>query len=137
MWFDWFELEKLDERNEGLGKAVGEALAQPQASGEHRGKIDCPKCGVPMYAHRYKKAAHAMVDECINCGGFFLDGGELKTIRDTFMSKEEEQKQMDDLLAGVPNYKRRKKELEHREVRNNASIRLVRFLGTNLFESLL
>jgi len=51
IWFDWSELSKLDEENEGFGNALKEALDYPRANDEDRGQINCPKCGIPLHAH--------------------------------------------------------------------------------------
>lgn len=89
IWFDWCELKRLDEKNEGLGRALEEALKSPQVNDEDRGPIKCPKCGIAMHAHKYSSAKEVNVDECYSCGGFFLDSGELRQIRDNYMSEEE------------------------------------------------
>ena len=48
LWFDWVELIKLDEKNEGFGNALNEAL-NCSVRYEHRGKINCPSffCQAP------------------------------------------------------------------------------------------
>ncbi|UCD57386.1 MAG: zf-TFIIB domain-containing protein, partial [Candidatus Hydrogenedentota bacterium] len=85
MWFDWFELSQLDDKHEGFGNALKEALDYPRVKDERRGEINCPKCGIPMLRHKYESAKEVNVDECYGCGGIFLDSGELKVIRDTHM----------------------------------------------------
>jgi len=89
IWFDWGELEKLDENHEGLGKALEEALNSPRVDDADRGPINCPKCGIAMHVHKYSSAKEVGVDECYACGGFFLDSGELRRIRDSHMSDQE------------------------------------------------
>ena len=56
IWFDWAELVKLDETNEGFGGALKAALAYPQTNDENRGQLKCPKCGIPMHTHKYKSS---------------------------------------------------------------------------------
>ena len=75
VWFDWNELIKLDESNEGLGKALQEALNHARNNDADRGQIPCPKCRIPMHIHRYQSAKEVNVDECYQCGGFFHDSG--------------------------------------------------------------
>src|SRR5437868_4029401 len=77
IWFDWFELAKLDEKNEGVGQALQDALHSSRVNDENRGPIPCPKCNLPMHRHQFKYDKEINVDECYNCGGFFLDSGEL------------------------------------------------------------
>ena len=81
IWFDWFELSKLDEKNEGMGAALQEALDYPRTNDANRGPINCPKCSVPLHRHLCTVDKEVSVDECYDCGGFFLDSGELKDIR--------------------------------------------------------
>jgi len=89
IWFDWGELQELDESHESVGRALGEALKNPRVNDADRGPLKCPKCGIEMHTHRYKNAKEVNVDECYACGGFFLDSGELREIRDNYMSEGE------------------------------------------------
>jgi len=89
IWFDWGELEQLDENHEGVGRALEEALKSPRVNDADRGPINCPKCGIAMHTHKYGRAKEVNVDECYACGGFFLDSGELRQIRDSYMSNQE------------------------------------------------
>jgi Zn-finger nucleic acid-binding protein len=104
MWFDWSELSKFDEKNEKVSEALEEALNYPRASDDNRGPIKCPKCGINMHAHRYQSSKGVMVDECYTCGGFFLDSGELKVIRDTCMSEEEQEEYAQRIIKGIAGY---------------------------------
>lgn len=133
MWFDWMELIKLDEQNEGLGAALEEALNNPRSNDENRGKIKCPKCDIPMYAHIHLRTKEVNVDECVNCGGFFLDSGELKATRDTYMSEQEEKEYLDALLADMPDYQLAKKNVERMRARNEALRRYTRFLRLSYY----
>jgi Zn-finger nucleic acid-binding protein len=89
IWFDWGELKELDENHEGVGRAIEEALKSLRRNDPDRGSLNCPKCGVKMREHKYKNAKEVNVDECYACGGFFLDSGELKQIRDNYMNEDE------------------------------------------------
>ncbi len=133
IWFDWFELSKLDEQGEGLGEALREALNYPRENTENRGKIKCPKCGVPMHIHKYKSAKEVNVDECYSCAGFFLDSGELRSIRDSFMSEEEEKKYLDSLLADMPEYNQALADQEKERERAAALLNYTRFMRLSYF----
>lgn len=89
IWFDWGELKELNENHEGVGRALEEALKSPRKNNTDRGPLNCPKCGIKMREHKYKNAKEVNVDECYACGGFFLDSGELKQIRDGYMNEQE------------------------------------------------
>ena len=102
IWFDWGELKELDESHEGAGEAIEEALKSPRVNDAERGQLKCPKCGIAMHAHKYSKAKEVNVDECYGCGGFFLDSGELREIRENYMSQEERDAYVQKLVADMP-----------------------------------
>lgn len=133
IWLDWMELQKIDEKNEGLGNALKEALNYPRANDGSRGAINCPKCGIPMHAHQYESSKEANVDECYNCGGFFLDSGELRTIRETFMSEEEEEKYAQKLLNEIPDYQEAQDDLTKQELRAEAIKRYTKFVRLSYY----
>ena len=102
IWFDWGELKELDENHEGVGKALEEALKRPRKNDADRGPLMCPKCGIQMREHKYKHAKEVNVDECYACGGFFLDSGELRAIREARMSEEERDAYVQRLIGEAP-----------------------------------
>ena len=102
IWFDWGELKDLDENHEGVGKALEEALQSSRKNDSNRDPLMCPKCGMKMREHKYRNAKEVNVDECYACGGFFLDSGELKQIRDNYMSEEERDTYVKRLVGETP-----------------------------------
>jgi uncharacterized protein len=82
IWFDNFELQKVDEKHETAGEMllrVAQQQAAQQAAGTRR---DCPRCsGIKMMRHFYAANCKVAVDHCGQCNGFWLDGGELAKIR--------------------------------------------------------
>jgi uncharacterized protein len=133
LWFDWTELNKLDEKNEGLGEALNEALKFPRNNDENRGQIKCPKCGLLMHAHKFQSEKEINVDECYKCGGFFLDSGELKIIRDKFMSEAERQAYEDKIINQDPVINKGMKDLEKEEAKTKAVQRYTRFLRLSYY----
>ncbi len=102
IWFDWGELKELDENHEGAGEALKEALKSSRVNEVGRGPLMCPKCGIAMHAHKYSNAKEVNVDECYGCGGFFLDSGELREIREHYMSGEERNAYIQKLVDDTP-----------------------------------
>ena len=102
IWFDWKELKELDESHEGAGEALEEALKSPRNNDAERGPLKCPKCGIVMHAHKYSNAKEVDVDECYGCGGFFLDSGELREIRENYMSGDERDVYIQKLVTDTP-----------------------------------
>ena len=133
IWFDWSELSKLDEENEGLGNELKEALNYPRSNDENRGQIYCPKCGIPLHIHKYRNSKEINIDECYKCGGFFLDSGELKVIRDSFMSEQECEEYAQKLIDGDPMYQKAQRDLEKERLRNKAIRKYTRILMTRYY----
>ncbi|MBN2121215.1 MAG: zf-TFIIB domain-containing protein [Candidatus Omnitrophica bacterium] len=133
IWFDWMELEKLDENNEGCGKALKEALNWQRVNDEGRPPVDCPKCGLPMHIHIYKSSKEINVDECYKCGGFFLDSGELKLIRDNTMTDEELEVYAESLMSDVPEFGKAQQDLVKMKRRNDAIRNYTRFLRASYY----
>ncbi len=133
IWFDWMELIKLDEKNEGLGKVLEEALNYPRTNDGSRGRIKCSKCGVLMHAHMYQSSTEVNVDECYACGGFFLDSGELTVIRNTFMSEQEEEEYTRKLLSEVPDYQEAQTDFTKQQQRTDAIRRYTRFMRLSYY----
>lgn len=128
IWFDWQELIRLDEKHEGLGKALQQALKSPRVNEADRGQLECPRCGLAMHAHKYTSAKEVNVDECYGCGGFFLDSGELREIREKHISEEEREAYVQKLLDETPEYK--VMEMETAQLRAQAGRKLGGILGT-------
>ncbi len=128
MWFDQDELVMLDENNEGLGAALENALRHPRSNDGARGPIDCPKCAIPLHTHAYRGDREVRVDECYNCGGFFLDSGELTEIRDNYMSDAEVKAYADKLINSVPEYAQSEKDLDAQEKRLKAIQNFTKFM---------
>jgi|TARA_B100001971_G_scaffold214326_1_gene251100 Zn-finger nucleic acid-binding protein len=128
MWFDLGELKMLDEDDEGLGKALEEALRSPRINDDSRGQVLCPICSIRMQPHKYKNSKEVNVDECYKCGGFFLDSGELKEIRDTYMSDAEVEVYVQQIVDSVSEHQKALKDSEQMKERNEAINHLTRFL---------
>lgn len=102
VWFDWFELKKVDEPHEALGEDLMHVARDPKVKMNHEGKRNCPRCeGMPMLKHFASVKRQVEVDECPNCAGFFLDHGELNGIRDQFETEEERKQAADAVFADL------------------------------------
>jgi len=90
IWFDHFELAKVDEQSESAGAALLEIPRDPSISVDLTRRRTCPRCGpqFEMLRHFESIARKIAVDECPECGGIWLDAGELNVIRDEFPSAQ-------------------------------------------------
>jgi len=96
LWFDNYELKQVDERHEAAGEALLHFEKNPTVSVDLTKKRACPKCdNVIMMKHFMSIKRDVEVDECGNCGGFWLDAGELGQIRDQFTTEADREKAAD------------------------------------------
>jgi Zn-finger nucleic acid-binding protein len=86
IWFDRFELQKVDEQSESLGAELLDVPRDPSATVDPAARYRCPHCtdGVVLMRHFWSVKRAVTVDQCPECNGFFLDAGELGRIRDEF-----------------------------------------------------
>lgn len=100
IWFDRFELKKLDEPNEP--ETDWFTTIERDASGtiDDSRRRKCPKCGdVYMMRHFFSVKAEVEVDECPGCAGYWLDYGELTKIRKLFESEEARNRAADEYFS--------------------------------------
>jgi Zn-finger nucleic acid-binding protein len=84
VWFDNYELVKLDEVHEGSGTELQEILSARRDDSTKTEKLICPKCELPMKRRKYKYGSDVEIDNCYSCNGIFLDSGELAAIRENY-----------------------------------------------------
>ena len=90
IWFDHYELRKLDEPTESAGEQLLDVRRDPGVVVDPAERYHCPKCtdGVVLMRHFWSVKRDVRIDECAECGGVFLDVGELARIRSEFPSEE-------------------------------------------------
>ena len=90
IWFDNFELKKFDEPHESAGEQLLEVERDKTVVLDRTKRLKCPKCDdIVMMRHFFSVKKEVEVDECPGCGGFWLDAGELRTIRTLFDTEQE------------------------------------------------
>lgn len=88
IWFDNFELKKVDEPSEIEGEALLDVRFDPGLVVDHERRRACPKCdNVVLQRHFFSQQRRVQVDSCPNCGGVWLDQGELAQIRSESAAK--------------------------------------------------
>lgn len=81
IWFDAFELQRVDEEAEP-GEPLLEIQRDERVVVDAARKRECPRCaGVKLHRHFFSAKRRVEVDQCPNCGGYWLDAGELAHIR--------------------------------------------------------
>jgi len=134
IFFDHSELQMLDKAGEGMGPAIEAALLSPRHNDANRAQLKCPRCSIPMHAHRFNRDEEVNVDECYGCGGFFLDAGELKEIRDHYMSDADVQAYTDKLVAATPGYAEGMEQMEKEQKHILAIKNFTKILTTNYWK---
>jgi hypothetical protein len=82
IWFDGFELQHVDEESETAGESLLYVTHDPAVQVDHSRRRNCPRCeGIKLKRHFFSARRQVEVDQCPNCGGYWLDRGELAHIR--------------------------------------------------------
>jgi len=82
IWFDAFELQRVDEEQEVAGERLLRIDHDPHVAVDASRKRECPRCeGIKLHRHFFSAKRLVQVDQCPNCGGYWLDAGELAAIR--------------------------------------------------------
>jgi Zn-finger nucleic acid-binding protein len=81
IWFDAFELQRVDEQHEA-GTPLLEVRRGERVVVDPSRKRECPRCpDIKLHRHFFSAKRRVQVDQCPNCGGYWLDAGELAAIR--------------------------------------------------------
>jgi Zn-finger nucleic acid-binding protein len=82
IWFDAFELQRVDEEQEAAGEPLLNIKRNDKVTVDSSRKRSCPRCeGVKLKRHFFSAKRQIEVDQCPNCAGYWLDAGELAKIR--------------------------------------------------------
>lgn len=93
IWFDLFEIKKVDEPHESAGQLLLDVEKNEKLTIDQNKKRRCPKCvDIVMMRHFFSVKKQVTVDECPGCGGYWLDVGELGMIRNEFSTEGERKK---------------------------------------------
>jgi Zn-finger nucleic acid-binding protein len=82
VWFDAFELQRVEKEQEAAGEPMLEIRRDENLVVDATRKRSCPRCqDMKLQRHFFSAKRKIEVDECPNCGGYWLDAGELAAIR--------------------------------------------------------
>ena len=82
IWFDAFELQRVDEVREVPDQHLLRIQRNPRLAVDPARKRACPRCqGVKLKRHFFSAKRQVEVDHCPSCAGYWLDAGELEKIR--------------------------------------------------------
>src|SRR5919202_58772 len=101
IWFDWFELARVDEGDESAGGKVLGGGRDPALKPDLGKRIRCPRDAEIMMRHFRSVKRGVVVDECPRCAGFWLDAGELAGIRTEFATDEERKRAAEEYFSDL------------------------------------
>lgn len=86
VWFDNFELKKFDEVHESAGEELIQLMAQYRNDDiDLSQRLNSPRHPeIVMTRYFFSSKRQIEIDECPQCGGIWLDAGELTRIRELF-----------------------------------------------------
>jgi hypothetical protein len=101
IWFDAFELQRVDEEHETAGEWLLQIDREQQIQVDPQRKRNCPRCdGIKLKRHYYSPRRQVEVDECPGCGGYWLDAGELEKVRKETEAQRHEAAKRQPVLTG-------------------------------------
>ena len=81
IWFDAFELQRVEQEYHDVGEALIKVTRNPALGVDASAKRRCPRCDdVKLKRHFFSARKEVEVDQCPNCGGYWLDAGELEKV---------------------------------------------------------
>ena len=101
IWFDRFELQKVDEAQEILGKMLVSCADDEVSEQPREQRYKCPRCAMIMMRHLFKPGIRVEIDTCPKCAGVWLDHGELKSIRCADGTDAERQQAAERYVSGM------------------------------------
>jgi Zn-finger nucleic acid-binding protein len=82
IWFDNFELQRLDNPADPGAESLMNIPINPAVHVDSQMKRHCPRCHDQIMRRRFFSRKRAIqIDECPACAGVWLDAGELAGIR--------------------------------------------------------
>lgn len=102
IWFDAFELQRVDDSSEVPTEHLLRIQRNPALHVDFSRKRACPRCDdVKLKRHFFSAKRQVEVDQCPNCGGYWLDAGELEKIREEKKMDQAREEQLRDLHLSV------------------------------------
>src|SRR5437764_7954932 len=72
IWFDAFELQRVDEEQEAAGERLLDIRHDERVIVDQARKRECPRCaGVKLQRHFFSAKRQVEVDECPNCAAYW------------------------------------------------------------------
>lgn len=89
VWFDEGELGKVVAQGDSTHFQEFTAMDRPKGTEASHLSRRCPKCGDVLTSYHYQYTSPIILDCCDDCGGIFVDPGELQEI-DAYKNQSEQ-----------------------------------------------
>jgi len=100
IWFDRAELERVDAHTEPFPESIIRSVRNASVVVDRRAERRCPRCVDTFLKREHLDDERSIeADECPNCGGHFLDLGELAHLRAGSAQDEESARRWQTWLA--------------------------------------
>jgi Zn-finger nucleic acid-binding protein len=81
IWFDAFEVQRVEKEHQSVGDSLVKVARDPALRVDFSLKRRCPRCDdIKLKRHFFSARKEVEVDQCPNCGGYWLDAGELEKV---------------------------------------------------------
>lgn len=77
IWLDSGELGRLQRAGDEALQQVDDQVTPAVETAKALTTRKCPVCRIPLYQYRYLQTTEVILDGCEQCGGVFVDDGEL------------------------------------------------------------
>jgi uncharacterized protein len=138
VWFDNYELKKVDEQHEGAGAELLNVAHLEHLTVDHSKTRICPRCEGQKMVKRFQSTNKEIeIDECYACGGIWLDKGELGAIREQFETEKDKNCAAKDFFSANIEVELTKMSIESEEKAAKAKgfARLFRFICPSYYIS--
>lgn len=128
IWFDRFELDKVDEPDEIEGEKILDVKRDDSIEIDHDRDRECPQCDdIVMMKKFFSVSRKVEIDECGGCAGIWLDANELERMRDLYDSEEEREEAFNEYYEKELAPQLAQLESE-RSIADNPVVRALRFI---------
>jgi uncharacterized protein len=103
IWVNHFQLDKIDKPDEYDGAVLAKLQKKDSVTVDLDKQLNCPQCQdhIPMMRHFFSVKREVLVNECPECGGYWLNMGELLKIRQNWKTDDEREKAADDYFTAL------------------------------------
>lgn len=97
LWINHFQLDKIDKPDEYDGEILSQLQNKINFAIDVEKPLHCPQCAdnIIMMRHFFSVKREVLINECPECGGYWLYMGELLKIRHLFKTDAERAKATD------------------------------------------